>query len=70
MSDERYEFVKAIVENGSLRWEYRLEGSTVTTRMTHDEDVSGWEGRDIRQTTYAVLNVEVQDYDRVIVEYR
>ena len=67
---EEYEYIKAIVDGGDLRWEYRLVGSHVTGRMAHDEDVTGLTCRHITDLTCSILNVEPGQRKIVQVEYR
>ena len=70
MSDERYEYVKAIVEDGELRWEWRLVGSSVRGRLAHDENVTGWSDRDIMTVTCLMLDVSDDEREVVTIEYR
>ncbi len=47
MTEESYEYIKAIVDCGELRWEYCLKGSHQVSRMSHDEDVSDYSDEEI-----------------------
>ena len=58
---EHYEFIKAFVEDGQLRWEYRVKGSAKVGRMSHDEDVSDFSDKDIVSLTRNMLDVEDDD---------
>lgn len=66
---ERYNWVKVIVDCGSLRWEYQLEGSCVIGRMSHDENVSDWTAEDIIDLTKNILNIKKGEVP-LEVEYR
>lgn len=67
---ERYEYVKAIVDCGSLRWEYKLVGSHTVAKMDHDEDVEGWTDEQITSLTRAMLDVDEDNRDCITIEYR
>lgn len=58
MNDEsaNYEYVRAIVDCGELRWEYKVEDASVPGRMTHDEDVTDYSDDDIRDITRMMLD--------------
>lgn len=64
--EERYEYVKAIIDCGELRWEYKLPDGPVNT-MTHDEDVSDYSEDDIKDITRSMLGLE--DDEEITVEY-
>lgn len=67
---QTYEYVRAIVDCGRLRWEYQVKGLSVPGRLGHDEDVSDWNERDIRNCTRQMLDIP-SDQDSVIeVQYR
>ena len=68
--NESYEYIKAIVDCGSLRWEYRLNGSHVVGRMAHDEDVLAWSDKEIIDLTCSVLDCTKKDRSVISVEYR
>lgn len=71
MSNERYEWVKAIVCGDELRWEYKLEGSDMIGGQSHDEDVSDWTEEEIKKLTCMSLELEERDLaDRLTIEYR
>lgn len=54
-----YEYVKAIIDCGTLRWEYQiLEEGAPMGRMSHDEDVEGWSDEDIETVTRMTLDVD------------
>jgi len=57
MDDEKYEYVKAYIDCGTLRWEYRVVGRDVPGGMSHDEDVDGWSDEEIRELTRTMLDV-------------
>jgi hypothetical protein len=69
VASEQYEYIRAIVEDGALRWEYKLRGGR-NAGMAHDEDVAGWTDEQIRKLTKAFLSVEGDDPVRVKVEHR
>ena len=69
MSTERYEYVKAIVECGELRLEYRLVGSSVVGRDRHDDDVSEWSDTEIIDVVCSLLSVDDDNRDVVTVEW-
>jgi hypothetical protein len=64
---EKYEYIRAIVDCGELRWEYKMVGSEVIGRMAHDEDVSQWSDEEIIDVTCAMLDVEDGERDKVSV---
>lgn len=66
---EHYEYVRAIVNEGKLRWEYRLNGSAVSGHQSHDEDVSGWSDTDIKSISQRMLDVLPDDPVEVEVIY-
>jgi hypothetical protein len=67
--EERFEYVRAIVDCGTLRWEYKLIDSFHTGRMEHDEDVTEWTEQDIIDLTCRMLYVPDDNRDVVRVEY-
>jgi hypothetical protein len=69
MGIERYEYIRAIIDCGSLRWEYKIKGRSVVGRMDHDEDVDNYSDEDIRQITRQVLNVSQADPVFISIEY-
>ena len=68
--DERYEYIKAIIDCGELSWEYRVDGAFTTGKMTHDESVDEWSERDIIDLTCAMLEVSEDQRDIIEIEYR
>lgn len=70
MSDERYEYVKAIIDCGELSWEYRIEGECTTGKMAHDESVEGWSEREIINLTCSMLEIPDDQREMVEIEYR
>lgn len=66
VNEEQYEYVKATVTDGSLVWEYQVEGFPSPGSMSHDEDVSEWSDEDIIDITAMILDVE--DEQRDIIE--
>lgn len=70
MTDERYEYVKAIIDCDELSWEYRIVGSPVTGKMEHDELVEGWSKREIIDLTRSMLDIPDDQRDVIHIEYR
>jgi len=70
MSEERYEYVKAIIDCGELSWEYRVDGAFVTGCMSHDESVADWSEREIIDLTCSILEVSEDQRELIEVEYR
>lgn len=54
---ESYAFIHAVVEDGELTLQYRLNGNNQTGSLRHDEDVTGWSDREIRQLTAYLLGL-------------
>jgi hypothetical protein len=54
---DHYEYIRATIEDGQLRWRYRLNNANVEGSDTHDEDVSSWTdlGRVNERRTYGAL---------------
>ena len=68
--DDRYEYVKAIVEDGGqLRWQHKVFGSEAVGRMRHDESVEGWSDEAIIELTCSMLCVEDDNRDVITVEH-
>lgn len=55
---ERYKFITATVDCGTLIWTYKVESSHTYGRMGHDEDVSEWSDDDIIKLTMDMLSVD------------
>ncbi len=66
---EHYLYVIACVEDGNLRWKYRLNGSSVIGREKYDEDVSEWSEVDIVSLTKSMLSIAADDPVQVQVRY-
>lgn len=64
---DRYAFIRAYVDCGELRWEYRIVGNRTVGRQSHDEDVSEMTEADIVALTRNMLCVE--PYEKVDVIY-
>jgi hypothetical protein len=54
---ERYEYIIASVDCGTLRWKSKLEGANKAGSMTHNECVEDWSNRDIINVTMRMLDV-------------
>lgn len=63
---EKYAYVRAIVDCGSLRWEYQIEGSAVAGHMNHDEDVSDWSQDDVIRCTRSMLSLDQDEKVEVV----
>lgn len=62
LNPDHYEYIKAIVDcEGNLRITYRLNGSMVTGRDSHDEDVSDYTDDQIKIVIRSILSVEKDD---------
>jgi len=66
---EGYEYIKAIIDCGSLRWEYLIAGYDVKGRDAHDEDVSDWTEEEILTLTKNMLDVPEDQADRIEIIY-
>lgn len=53
---EKYDYVRAFVDDGRLSWEYQVTGKR-PGRMQHNEDVLGWTEPDIVTLTRRILDV-------------
>lgn len=69
MSQDGYEYIKAIVDCGELRWEYKVKGGLCPGSMHHEEDVSEYTEEQIIDLTCEVLTVEDNQRDLVEVQY-
>jgi hypothetical protein len=58
---DHYEYIRATIEDGQLRWRYRLNNANVEGSDTHDEDVSSWTDREIIELTKTVMTIESDD---------
>jgi hypothetical protein len=65
---EWYAYIRAILTDGRLRWEYRLADGP-PGRMSHDEDVSEWTHAEIVGLTRSMLSVDGDDLVTVEVVY-
>lgn len=63
---DRFEYIRAIVEDDELRWEYKLKDGT-NNRMSHDDSVRGWSDDEIRKLTRSMLGAG--DGDEVEVQH-
>lgn len=68
-SGDRYEYITAVVDCGSLHWEYKHVGADRPGRMSHDEEVEDWEKEQIIDVTMTSLSVPEDQRDLVSVEY-
>lgn len=68
MTNERYEWIKAIRSSEELRWEYRLEGAARDGRQDHDEDVSDYTDKQIIELTASMLDVRDDNRDVIQIE--
>lgn len=66
---DRYEHITAVVDCGSLHWEYKLVGALTPGRMDHDEDVEEWDNEQIIDVTMTTLTVPEDQRALVSVEY-
>lgn len=64
-----YEYIRAIVDCGELRWEYKLKAFDVSGSMSHDEDVSEWSDEDIKTVTRMMLDVNDDDPVEIEVQW-
>ena len=64
--EERYEYVRAIVDCGTLTFEYKLVDGP-PNKMVHDEDVSDWDADQIRDVTRMMLTC--REDDKIEVRY-
>ena len=65
---DKYLFITAIVDCGSLHWEYQVEGLK-EARVNHDEDVEDWSDDDIKDLTIRMLDVPADQQHLISVEY-
>lgn len=64
--EHEYEYVRAIVDCGSLRWEYKLKGTASSGSMSHDEDVSEFSASDIKKLTRDMLGLGPNEHVDVL----
>lgn len=55
---EKYEYIRANLDCGSLSWEYKVEGLP-PSKMSHDEEIDDtWTDDDIIDLTMNMLDVD------------
>lgn len=67
-TEEEYEFITAVVDCGTLYWEYQVKGRKAC-RLNHDEDVGDWSDADIIRVTIHTLDVPSHQHSLIRVEY-
>ena len=67
---EVFEWIRAIVDCGSLRWQYKVNTSDVVGGDAHDEDISDWTDDDIKDMTCSMLGVKDDQRDLIEIQYR
>jgi len=61
-----YEWIKAYIDNGELRMEYKLRGSTVVGRMSHDEDVGDFSDAEIKNLVRGLIDASENDEVEIV----
>jgi hypothetical protein len=67
--ESEYEYIKAVIDDGDMLIVYRLKGNAVESRTAHDEGVSDWSERDIRQCVKGLLDLERDEVKMIEVVY-
>jgi hypothetical protein len=67
--ESEYEYIKAVIDDGDMLIVYRLKGNMIESRTAHDEDVSDWSERDIRQCLRGLLDLERDEVKMIEVVY-
>ena len=66
---EEYESIIAVVDCGTLRWEYQVKDIDLPGRLVHDEDVEHWSRKDIVDVTMSILDVPAHQREIIRVEF-
>ncbi len=66
MDDERFEWIKATVDyEGELSITYQVSGLSTTGRDDHDEDVSDWKDKEIKDLVKRLIGVPDDQADLI-----
>lgn len=65
---DEYKYIRAIVDCGELRWEYKVTGCAMSGSQGFDEDVGDYTNDDIVDLM-SMLSVEESQREMIEVEY-
>jgi hypothetical protein len=60
-NSNHYEWIRVTRDDGDLRIKYKLNNAAFAGSDSHDEDVSEWSDRDIKQCVRQLLSIEDDD---------
>lgn len=66
---EQFQYIRATVSDGELTINYRLRMNPSAGRMTHDEDVSEWADKEIKELIAGLIDVPSDELHKIEIEF-